>query len=282
MNFIQAMSLPISVFYSIEEDGYRKPNRGMYDLLKTFHTDTTVHYYCGDAAGRVKDFSTSDLYFANNCSLRFKTPEEVFLNAKSETLACKPINGLKLYKEDQWIDGELSNPREIVPVQMIQDSALPILTSKKTLIIMVGSPGSGKTSLSQRMGLIYNMVVINGDTLKNKKKQIDVCKQSIHLDDSMGIIIDNTNPHESTRKEWMERVPDDWDKRILYIDIPKPVTFHLTNYRHFHGYKRIPSVVIHTYYKRLEEPSDEECLVTVYKYPMTLDTFNHNLRFIWR
>jgi len=281
-NFIQAMSLPISVFYSIEEDGYRKPNRGMYDLLNSFHTETTVHYYCGDAAGRVKDFSTSDLYFANNCSLRFRTPEEVFANANSETLACKKINGLKLYSGDQWIDGKLSNPREIVPIQMIEDITLPILTSKKTLIIMVGAPGSGKTSLAQRMGLVNNMVVVNGDSLKNKKEQIRVCQESIHVDDSSGIIIDNTNPQKSTREEWMQRVPDDWDKRILYIDIPKPVSFHLTKYRHFHGYKRIPSVAIHIYYKRLEEPSDDECLVANYKYALSSNELNHRLRFIWR
>ena len=45
-------------------------------------------FYCGDAAGRKrvngkKDFACSDRLFAINLNLTFHTPEECFLNKKS-------------------------------------------------------------------------------------------------------------------------------------------------------------------------------------------------------
>jgi len=45
-------------------------------------------FYCGDAAGRPKtatrpkDFSDTDIKFAHNVGLTFKTPEEFFLDQK--------------------------------------------------------------------------------------------------------------------------------------------------------------------------------------------------------
>ena len=137
-------------------------------------------------------------------------------------------------------------------------------------------------TLKNKMSEKYNLLLINGDSLKNHKKQVQLCQEAIHVDDSSGIIIDNTNPQKLTRQRWMELVPDDWDKRNIYIDIPKPISFHLTNYRHFHGYNKIPSVAIHIYYKRLEIPVSDECIVSKYSYPMTSHKFNHSLRFIWR
>ena len=45
--------------------------------------DKSKSFYCGDAAGRKdgkhKDFSDSDLKFALNVGLEFKTPENLFL-----------------------------------------------------------------------------------------------------------------------------------------------------------------------------------------------------------
>ena len=47
-------------------------------------------FYCGDAAGRPKtatrpkDFSDSDIKFALNVGLTFKTPEELFLGQKEK------------------------------------------------------------------------------------------------------------------------------------------------------------------------------------------------------
>ena len=85
--FINDIGIPLTVFYSIDKDNFRKPNIGMYDLCMSFSNGQCIEYYCGDAAGRVNDgsksdFSASDLFFANNANIVFKTPEEVFFNSE--------------------------------------------------------------------------------------------------------------------------------------------------------------------------------------------------------
>lgn len=64
-------------------DKMRKPNIGMFEeFIKEFGKDKInleESYFIGDAAGRKKDFSNSDLKFAENCKLQFKTPDEYFI-----------------------------------------------------------------------------------------------------------------------------------------------------------------------------------------------------------
>jgi DNA 3'-phosphatase len=81
--FEREINLPgyIWYFFSLEDDNYRKPNTGMYDLFTRISGVTCKPvYFCGDAAGRPGDFSDSDREFAMNIGTWFKTPEEVGFN----------------------------------------------------------------------------------------------------------------------------------------------------------------------------------------------------------
>ena len=78
---------------SRKQDSFRKPMTDMWTFFlenhqinyDDIHQDT---FYCGDAAGRPKnylpgqpkDFNISDRYFAQNIGVKFDTPEETFLN----------------------------------------------------------------------------------------------------------------------------------------------------------------------------------------------------------
>jgi DNA 3'-phosphatase len=282
--FINVFEFPINVFYSIDEDIYRKPNTGMVDLYTDLSNGfVNWFYYCGDAAGRYNDFSTSDLFFANNCSIRFKVPEQIFGQYNGQFLACKEIKALELYKEDDWKDGGLSNHRKIFDILQVKDNEdFDVEFSKdKMIIVMVGAPGSGKSSLTKHLSDKYLMGIINGDTIGSKSKQVKKFNEYVELvqnEELYGIIIDNTNPSKVDRDFWFDKLDETWDKEVIYIDISKPLSFHLTNYRTNFGHKKIPSVVIHTFYKKLEIPN--RCIH--YTNPLTNIDFNHNLRFVWR
>lgn len=73
--------IDLLIFMSAADDKYRKPNIGMWEylvLLFKGNIDKNYTFYCGDAAGRPNDFSSSDLDFANAIGIKFFTPEELF------------------------------------------------------------------------------------------------------------------------------------------------------------------------------------------------------------
>ena len=177
-NFQKEVQISFSVFYSTEDDFYRKPMTGMYELMKDVCGISDIEYYCGDAGGRKGDFSVSDLYFANNCGVVYRTPEEVF--GKPElpvVLDNKNLASLELYKDDEWSNGVLVNKRIIFDALVCDSSLIGNIVEnlessfdkkKRNLIIMVGSQGSGKSTLSELLSKRYNLGIINGDILKTK------------------------------------------------------------------------------------------------------------------
>lgn len=65
------------VFVATEDNEYRKPNPGMWLILKnSISIDQAM--YTGDAGGRPGDFSDSDRKFAEKCGIPFYAPEEIF------------------------------------------------------------------------------------------------------------------------------------------------------------------------------------------------------------
>jgi bifunctional polynucleotide phosphatase/kinase len=73
----KSLDIPFKIFASTNRNHYRKPCIGMWNLLDSSMTDTSI--YIGDAAGRPGDFSDSDKKFAENIGIPFFTPEEFFL-----------------------------------------------------------------------------------------------------------------------------------------------------------------------------------------------------------
>ena len=284
MDFKKKIGIPMQIFYSTEDDEYRKPMRGMYDLLFKLFEKVKMEYYCGDAAGRMGDFSIGDLYFANNCNLIFRTPEEIFQDKENPTnLFSKKKKALELYQKDIWDLGKLQNPRNILEINTlnsIKDKL--IFRSKKNLIILVGPQASGKSSITKYLVDNYKLGIINGDTQKTKSKMNKAFKEYQSDKNLDGIIIDNTNPTKKTRKEWIDKLIDvkTWEIKIIFINITKLEAFHLTKYRMFYGGVKIPTIAINIYYKNLDIPSEDEGDLIKINNAITNKKFNQNLRFI--
>ncbi|KAI3406759.2 pnk1 [Candida oxycetoniae] len=79
----------VSISSDKQHKSMRKPEIGMWNALvsilqeRGISVDLENSFFVGDAAGRPKDFSDSDLQFAKSANLTFKIPEEMFINENS-------------------------------------------------------------------------------------------------------------------------------------------------------------------------------------------------------
>tara|TARA_R110002074_G_scaffold204750_2_gene373096 strand:- start:5925 stop:6983 length:1059 start_codon:yes stop_codon:yes gene_type:complete len=267
----EKFNINISIFYSISDDIYRKPMIGMYNLCKQIYDNNNKPckfiYYCGDACGRPKDFSISDLYFANNCEIPFKTPEDIFGGIMDKNISTKYNSFTTLYKNDIYKEGKLISNFKVDFEGLDEILNYNFLNS---IIILIGPPGSGKSTISKLLKDKYNYPVINNDSLKahiNKEKYD-------------GIIVDNTN-YSLKNRELIKNKCNKLKVIYIHINIEKNLSIHLSKYREMFTSKHIPTVAIHTYYKRLEIPSDTEYdeLITINKPILNGNTFNYSYRF---
>lgn len=292
-DFINKINIPISIFYATEDDIYRKPNPGMMNLMTKLLNPSKIEFYCGDAAGRNKYFGINDLYFANNNNIPFILPEDFFEDIgdnKSKTKSkigekAKKLKSLSLYKDDTWVNGILCNNRKLFDLNTIND--LDSITGdikiedKHNLIIMVGPQACGKSTLSKYLSKKYNLGIINLDTQKTKSKMNKLFEKFKNNQQINGIIIDNTNPDNNTRNYWLSKV-NNWKITIIYFNIPKQISIHLTRYRMYHGGSKIPSIAINIYYKKLMIPKYNDSNIKVIEYHKPIINsidFNYKLRF---
>ena len=231
--------------------------------------DRTASIFVGDGAGRVpprgeksttkKDFGDSDLKFALNVGVQFKTPDEYFL-----------------LKKESYSTSFTFDPRSL------RSPSLPLPVSQASgceVVLFVGSPGAGKSSLRRRAFPDY--VRINRDTLGTKEKCLKVCVETIAK--GLPCVIDNQNLAVADRAPYIAAarkagVPC----RALRFDVPKEFSFHMNEYRALNSDstehrakggkpERVPAMVIHGFYKNVKEPTVAEGLAEVATF--TLDHF---------
>ena len=128
---------------------------------------------------------------------------------------------------------------------------------------MVGAPASGKTTISEKLFKDYK--IISQDKLRSKKRCLD--KTLKYLNKNKNIIIDNTNPDRTTRKEYLDLANKyDYNKIIINYDIPKDVVKYLNKYRaQTQNKKLIPDIVYNIFYKKFENPTSSEGIVINYR-----------------
>ncbi len=218
-NIINELNLQIIVFISIKNDIYRKPCIGMFQLMLKLFYNNDINLiknmiYVGDAAGRINDFSCSDRKFLYNINwfyktnYKFYTPEEYFNKIKTEEYNWDDIN-FDIYNEE-------NNNIKII--------------DKQEIILFIGFPGSGKTTLYNTYFKNKGYIHINQDKLKTLQKCLSLTKKEIN--NKKSIIIDNTNPSIETRQKYIKIAKDNnISIRCIYFNVNEQLAKHLDKYR---------------------------------------------------
>eukprot|EP01065_Artemidia_motanka_P053536 TRINITY_DN9959_c0_g1_i1.p1 TRINITY_DN9959_c0_g1~~TRINITY_DN9959_c0_g1_i1.p1 ORF type:complete len:575 (+),score=184.58 TRINITY_DN9959_c0_g1_i1:66-1727(+) len=248
-NIQKALGVPLLAVIACGDDVFRKPrvNGWLFaEAAAGLSGSRPGSLFVGDGAGRVpphvpkKDFGDTDLKFALNLGVKFQTPEECFLG-----------------KPDVYSTTFAFDPRKLGKAV-----SMPVKpASGQELIIAVGAPGSGKSSLCRLAFPGYTR--INRDTLKTQAKCLAACKAALSKGESA--VVDNQNKAKSDRAPYIAAakaagVP----VRAVRINVPKDLCFHLGAYRYMnaksaeHRKDRVPAMVVHAFFKNVEEPTKAE------------------------
>lgn len=241
-NISSMLNIEMRAFCSTGYNIYRKPSPQFFyefipDRDKLDYTNT---FFCGDAVGRKHDFSDSDYKFALNCLIKFKTPEYFFLNQIENMPKINYPNILKNININK---------------STIIDKFKP---TKKEMIIMVGYPASGKSTIAKLIKNKYNYKIINQDNLKTISK----CKKVAEtlLQQNKCIIIDKTNPDRESRKIWIElAIKYAYSIRIIEMTTDIKLAKHNNIYRSYtSNTEKIPELVYNMYKSKYSKPELSE------------------------
>ena len=217
---------------------------GMWELLGN-NINKDDSFYCGDAAGREKDFAASDLMFAHNLGITFYTPEQLFLG-----------------KEEQ-LTFNYPDYSDHIGVKKFNLK----LQGSNEMIIMIGYPGSGKSYISSQIG--YE--IVNQDTLKTKAKCLKLAENIMKK--GKNLTIDRTNYCKKMREEFIS-LANKYDYYVTVINIVNSFEFckYMNHYRCYTTKsKLIPNVVYNTMRKKYEKPEISEGINEIYEYINLVD-----------
>ena len=184
-------------------------------------------FYVGDAAGRPGDWSDRDKVFAENAKVRFVTPEELFHQSPDATATSYTTSGAV----------EPSDEKEVV--------------------ILIGYPASGKSTLARTAFEPANYHIVAGDRLKTTAAMIKDAEAHIGR---QSVVFDSTAGTTEKRRAFVQfankhRLP----VRALWIDVPIGVAMERNKQRvAATGAQKIPDVALYVYRKRFQSPDESE------------------------
>jgi bifunctional polynucleotide phosphatase/kinase len=216
----KTLGIPLFIVVATEKCDY-KPNPILFNILMgNDKISKEKSFFVGDALGRSGDFSDSDKIFAENIGIPCYCPEQVF-HVKSEITEIPTIP----------------------------------LSDEKQIIIMMGYPGSGKTTIAKNICKNESFVYLEGDLYKTSTKMIKASLE--HITQNKSIIFDATNSSSKKRQEYIE-LGKKYNYKIVCIHLSTPleVAYKRNKLRNYEKY--VPKIAYSVYKKNYEEPNETE------------------------
>lgn len=215
---VEHLKLNITVIIGVKDE--QKPNPSLFlRTLPNYNKETS--FYIGDAAGRGTDWSDRDKKFAEAIGVTFHTPEAFF--------EMKPFK-----------------PKHI---------SISIPTHPE-VVVMVGYPGSGKSTFAKTMFPSDRYHYVEGDVYKTAKAMVKEAEKYSH----QSIVFDATNGTKERRAPLIAFAKEKGlPIRCIWVQTSLEQSLAQVKQRELETGIKIPAVVLYVYRKKFEEPTEEEC-----------------------
>lgn len=219
-NMVKDLNLSVVVLIAMTKK-YKKGNPDLFNSVFPNFKAQCIEDECfmvGDAGG-AKDWSSVDKDFADNIGIQFYKPEDIF-----------PFDEIKEF------DGIYENK------------------DKREVVIMVGMPGSGKSTFCNQKLPSYKLIC--GDTFKTQPKMIKEAEKYIK---KQSVIFDGTNGTSKKRKNYIDfAIKHNADTKCIWIDTDLEHSIEQIKKRKMEGGHYVPKIALYTYKKYFEIPNEDE------------------------
>ena len=223
-NVFSGLKLPVNIFIETGKP-LKKPNPNMYNLYtdKRAKVNKAESFYVGDALGRPGDYADSDKQFAINSGIQYISPEQMF------------------------------------PFTKIEASLIPI-PKYREIVLMMGYPGSGKSSYAEKTFKDHSYIIIHGDDYKSEGALKKAFKYAIETIPDKSIILDATHSNKKKRQIFIE-IAQKANLPIRLIHLTTSIEESM--YRNLQREKPVPKIALYLYRKNFEEPEKSEGLYEI-------------------
>ncbi|ORX95001.1 polynucleotide kinase 3 phosphatase-domain-containing protein [Clohesyomyces aquaticus] len=180
-----ALGVPVTICAACANDNWRKPRTRAWDhfidgLGRGRMVDLEASYMVGDAAGRPTDHTDDDRHFSMNVGIRLYTPEEYFLGAEPQAWEHKFDPSWHL---DEFSTGE---------------NSYEIPNNGPILLLLVGLPGSGKTSY-----YFNTLRTLGYERVAPSSSDCSIDRATDMLKAGKCGVVDDTNGDQASRQKWI-------------------------------------------------------------------------------